>query len=48
MKTITITIEFTEDEVYEILDDYYGFMDDGEFDLSAWTEEEIKTAIVNR
>lgn len=44
----TIKIEFTEEEVFEILDDYYGNIDDENYDFETWTEEEIKTAILNR
>ena len=44
----TIKIEFTEEEIFEILDDYYGDVDEEDFALETWTEEEIKNAIVNR
>ena len=44
----TIKIEFTEEEVFEILEDYYGDVEEEDFDIETWTEEEIKNAIVNR
>lgn len=43
----TISIELDEDQVQEILEDYYGLFIE-EFDLEVWTKEEIKTAIINR
>ena len=47
MKNKTIKIEFTEEEIFEILDDYYGDVDEEDFALETWTKEEIKNAIVN-
>ena len=44
----TITIEFDEEEVFDILSDYYGLEDNEDFAFDTWTEEEIKTAITNR
>lgn len=44
----TIKIEFTEEEIFEILDNYYGDVDEENFVFETWTEEEIKTAILNR
>ena len=43
----TIKIEFTEEEIFETLDDYYGDVDEEDFALETWTKEEIKNAIVN-
>lgn len=37
-------IEFSKDEIHQILEDYYG----EDFDSSTWYEGEIKTAILNK
>lgn len=41
-----VQIDFTEDEVLKILEDYYGEMEEPYID--AWSKEEIKIAILNR
>ena len=41
-----VQIDFTEDEVLEILKDYYGEIE--EFYIDAWSKEEIKIAILNK
>lgn len=45
--TGTTTIEFTEEEIFEILDSYYGDVDEEHFCIDTWTAEEIKVAITN-
>lgn len=42
-----MVVEFDEDEVLQIVEEYYGDQEE-EFSLDAWTEEEIKCAILNR
>lgn len=46
-KMETTQIEFSEDEVYEILEGYYGGIERDKFILDMWSMEEIKTAITN-
>jgi len=43
-----ININFTEEEIRLILEEYYGKIDDDEFCLDNWDKREIKTAILNR